>query len=104
MQFVETPIFTADVAELLSDDEYSELQKFMMQNPEYGDVIRSTGGLRKIRWSVGKRGKSGGVRVIYFYVDDAAQFRMLLIYKKGTKDDLTANEKKVLREIKERWK
>jgi hypothetical protein len=66
-------------------------------------VIQDTGGLRKIRWKVAGRGKSGGVRVIYFHVNAAAQFRMLLIYRKGVKDDLNAKEKAALRSIKARW-
>jgi hypothetical protein len=101
--FVETPIFTAGVLELLTDEQYAELQYFMLRNPEFGDVIQNTGGLRKIRWKVAGRGKSGGVRVIYFHVNAAAQFRMLLIYRKGVKDDLNAKEKAALRSIKARW-
>lgn len=69
MQFVETPIFTAAVLELLGDEEYREFQNFLMEKPDAGDVIRETGGLRKVRWSAGGKGKRGGVRVIYFYVD-----------------------------------
>jgi len=102
--FVETPIFTAQVTDLLTDDEYSKLQQFMMENPDFGDVIQGTGGLRKIRWAAGRKGKSGGVRAIYFYVDTASQFRMVLIYQKGIKDDLTPKEKATLKAIKERWK
>ena len=76
----------------------------MVETPEHGDLIEGTGGLRKIRWKAGGKGKSGGVRIIYFYVDEAAQFRMLLIYKKGIKDDLTPKEKALLKGIKQRWK
>ena len=75
----------------------------MVENPKAGDVIRDTDGLRKVRWSIQGRGKRGGVRVIYFHVDELAQVRLLLIYRKGIKDDLTAREKAVLRDIKARW-
>lgn len=92
--FVETPIFTLDVRDLLSDDEYSDLQQFLIADPDAGDVIQGTGGLRKVRWSAAGKGKRSGVRVIYYYADAAYQFRMILIYKKGIKDDLTAAEKK----------
>lgn len=51
MIFIETPIFTEDVMELLSDDEYTEFQKYLVDNPLAGDVIQQTGGLRKVRWS-----------------------------------------------------
>lgn len=103
MIFIETPIFTEDVKELLSDDEYAELQKYLVDNPLAGDVIQQTGGLRKVRWSSQGKGKRGGVRVIYYYVTPASQIRFLLIYKKGVQDDLTVDQKKTLRQLNERW-
>ena len=103
MIFIESPVFTAQVVELLGDDEYAAFQAHMVENPKAGDVIRDTDGLRKVRWSIQGRGKRGGVRGIYFHVDELAQVRLLLIYRKGIKDDLTAREKAVLRDIKARW-
>jgi mRNA-degrading endonuclease RelE of RelBE toxin-antitoxin system len=103
MVFIETPIFTEDVLVLLSDDEYREFQQYLADNPLSGDPIQKTGGLRKIRWSSGGKGKRGGVRIIYYYVTAASQIRLLLIYKKGVKDDLTEKEKKILRQINEGW-
>ena len=103
MIFIESPVFTAQVVELLGDDEYAAFQAHMVENPKVGDVIRGTDGSRKVRWSIQGRGKRGGVRVIYFHVDELAQVRLLLIYRKGIKDDLTAREKAVLRDIKARW-
>lgn len=103
MIFVETPIFTALVLELLSDDEYSEFQQFLIADPQVGDVIKGTGGLRKVRWAAGGKGKRGGVRVIYYVVDEAGQVRLLLIYKKGIQDDLTAAQRKQLKAIKDGW-
>lgn len=67
------------------------------------DVIQQTGGLRKVRWSAQGKGKRGGVRVIYYYVTSASQIRLLLIYKKGIQDDLTQDQKKLLRQLNERW-
>ena len=103
MIFIETPVFSAGLLELLSDDEYSAFQGYLMANPDAGDVIQGTGGLRKVRWSAGGKGKSGGVRVIYFHVDELEQVRLVLIYRKGIKDDLTEREKSILRGIKDRW-
>jgi hypothetical protein len=60
-------------------------------------VIQETGRLRNVRWAIKCKGKSGGVRVIYFFVTAAAQIRLIAIYKKGVKDDLNAGEKKVLK-------
>ena len=104
MIFIETAFFTEDVLGLLSDDEYHQLQLRLAANPDAGDLIKDTGGLRKIRWASGGRGKRGGVRVIYYDASSEDRIRMLLIYKKGIKDDLTAKEKAVLRGINERWK
>jgi len=103
MVFIETPVFTRQVRELLSDEAYSAFQWYMALNPEAGDVIPGTGGLRKVRWSVAGGGKRGGVRVIYFYVAAQAEVRLLLIYRKGVKDDLTAAEKRILRRLNEDW-
>ncbi len=62
--FIETPIFTADVKSILSDDDYRELQTYLSDNPDAGDVIKDAGGLRKIRWKAKGKGKRGGARVI----------------------------------------
>ena len=103
MVFIETPVFTRQVQELLSDEAYSAFQWYMALNPRAGDVIQGTGGLRKVRWSVAGGGKRAGVRVIYFHVAAQAQVRLLLIYRKGVKDDLTAAEKRTLRRLNQDW-
>lgn len=106
MLFIETEIFTRAVAALLSDDDYQRLQRlqwFLALRPDYGDIIPDTGGLRKARWLAGGRGKRSGVRIIYFYRAAADEIRLLLIYRKGIKDDLSPHEKSVLRMLNERW-
>lgn len=103
MVLVESSVFTELVSELLDDDEYAAFQTWLVANPRAGSVIQGTGGLRKVRWSAVCTGKRGGVRVIYYYLDELAQLRLLLIYRKGIKDDLSASEKTVLRDIKARW-
>ncbi len=103
MIFIETDFFTEDVQKLLNDDEYGRLQIFLTLNPLNGDVIPETGGLRKIRWVAEGTGKRGGVRVIYYYRASESEIRLLLIYKKGIKDDLTAQEKAMLRMLNARW-
>jgi hypothetical protein len=103
MVFIESPVFTKQVQELLTDDAYRDFQQYLATNPEAGDVIQDTGGLRKVRWSVPGGGKRGGVRVVYFHVSAQAHCRMLLIYRKGVKDDLSAAEKKVLRKLNKDW-
>ena len=103
MVFIETPVFTRQVRELLSDEAYAGFQWHLALNPRAGEVILGTGGLRKVRWSVPGSGKRGGVRVIDFHVAADAQVRLLLIYRKGVKDDLTAAEKRTLRRLNHDW-
>jgi len=103
MIFIETPIFTEDVLNLLTDEEYAEFQEYLAKNPLAGDVIQQTGGLRKVRWAAGGKGKRGGVRVIYYHITADCQIRLLLIYKKGIQDSLSAEQKKILRQMNEGW-
>lgn len=103
MIFIETPVFTSDLHDHLSDDEYNSLQTYLAEHPTAGALIEDTGGLRKIRWAAHGKGKSGGVRVIYYHVTAAHQIRMLLIYRKGILDTLTDKQKAVLRKINQGW-
>lgn len=96
MEFIETPIFTRLVLELLTDDEYRELQISLMERPDQGDLIKGSGGIRKIRAAAKGKGKSGGVRVIYYWITARGQIYMLLAYPKNKKDDLNAEELAVL--------
>ena len=99
MEFIETPTFTRLLAALLTDDEYAGLQNVLVDNPERGDIIKGGGGIRKLRHALPGRGKSGGVRVIYYWLRDDGQIYMLLIYPKSKKDDLTDRETALLREF-----
>src|SRR5688572_24527089 len=101
MVFIETPVFTADVKTLLPDESYAELQVELAARPTAGDLIPGTGGLRKIRWKLPGQGKRGGARVIYYWRASQSQIFLLAIYGKGTKDDLTAAEKKLMRRLVE---
>jgi hypothetical protein len=99
MEFIETPTFARLLAALLTDDEYSGLQNVLVENPERGDLIKGGGGIRKLRYPLPGRGKSGGVRVIYYWLRGDQQIYMLLIYPKSKKDDLSNRETAVLREF-----
>lgn len=99
MEFIETPTFTRGITQLLSDDEYAKLQIALMQNPALGDVIRGGGGIRKLRYALSGRGKRGGVRMIYYWLNETHQIYMLLAYAKSVKDTLNAQELSVLREF-----
>jgi len=105
MRFVETSIFTRQVKELLADEEYRGLQLALLLRPEQGAVIPNSGGLRKIRWGAKSEGKRGGIRAIYYWHPDDAAFYMLFAYPKSMKDDLTAQQLRVLRQVvKEEFK
>jgi len=103
MIIIETPIFTRLIKELMSDDEYRALQEALIQQPGLGSVIKSSGGLRKVRWSLEGSGKSGGVRVIYYWVVDKEHIRMVYTYSKGKQENLTQAQLKALRQVVERW-
>ncbi len=92
----ETSIFQKRAAALLSEDEYGELIAFLAGNPEVGDEIVGTGGVRKVRFAASGKGKSGGVRVIYYYYAESIPLYALMIYGKNEKADLSAAERKVV--------
>jgi hypothetical protein len=96
--FIETKLFTRLVQQYLSDDEYQALQKLLMEQPDAGDVIPGTGGVRKLRWRAPGQGKRGGYRVVYFARVERGVIWMLTMYPKNVKDDIPAH---VLRKIRE---
>ena len=99
MEFIETPTFSRLLSALLSDDEYRELQNVLVDDPERGDVIKGGGGIRKLRHAMQGRGKSGGVRVIYYWVKDDHLIYLLVVYPKSKKDNLTDKETAILRDF-----
>ena len=99
LEFIETPTFSRKCRELLSEDEYRLFQEYLTHYPDAGALIVGTGGCRKIRWGQQGRGKSAGVRVIYYYFCSDGQIFMLLVYPKSEKDSLTENEKSILKSI-----
>ena len=99
MEFIETPTFTRMVTALLSEQEYQALQDDLVENPAKGVLIKGGGGIRKIRHGMKGRGKSGGVRVIYYWVKDGHLIYMLVAYPKSMKDDLSERETAILGEL-----
>jgi mRNA-degrading endonuclease RelE of RelBE toxin-antitoxin system len=98
LTFVETKLFTRLIAEYLADDEYIALQQALLVNPEAGDLIRGSGGVRKLRWQAAGRGKRGGIRVIYYLRSQQGQIWLLTVYAKNVADTIPAH---VLKKIKE---
>ena len=99
--FVELPAFSRYREDYLDDERFRELQKSMLKNPEAGDVIEGTGGLRKLRHGDPRRGKGkrGGLRVIYYWWDGARQFWLFTLYDKDEMDNLSSDEKKALKRM-----
>jgi len=79
MLFIETPIFTKLVTDLIPDNEYRKIQLALVLRPEAGKIIPGSGGLRKIRWRSSGTGKRGGLRLIYFWDVNEDRIYMLLI-------------------------
>ena len=99
MEFIETPTFTRTITVLLSDDSYAQMQMALVENPALGDLIRGGGGIRKLRYAVQGRGKSAGVRVVYYWLKDEFQIYLLLAYPKSAKDTLTDKEVALLYDL-----
>jgi mRNA-degrading endonuclease RelE of RelBE toxin-antitoxin system len=96
MVFIEASAFTKHIYDYLSEDEYLGLQNFLFQYPQAGKVVPGSGGVRKVRWAVAGKGKSGGVRVIYFFKRQKDEIWLLTIYSKNEVENIPAN---VLRQI-----
>ena len=101
MIFVETKAFSRQVITLLSDDDYRGLQEHLTANPDAGAMIKGAGGIRKLRWAAEGQGKSGGVRVIYYWAMAKDRILLLFMYPKSERDDLSPKERKILRRIVE---
>jgi hypothetical protein len=99
--FVELPPFERHRAEYFDDDAFRRLQSLLMLNPEAGDSIPGTGGLRKLRFADERRGKGkrGGLRIIYYWWDAGSQFWLFTVYDKDEMADLTPAQRKALKEM-----
>ncbi len=90
-------IFSKRAKKLFTETEIEDLSRFIAENPKKGSVIPGTGGLRKLRWSLRDRGKRGGSRVIYYYHVQEYMILLLSVYAKNQKEDLSKEEKRVLK-------
>ncbi len=97
--FVYHLLFDRAALRLMDDDDFAALEDELRADPRAGDVIPGTNGARKVRVAVQGRGKSGGARAIYIFVEVAGTFHMLLCYPKNVQDNLTADQKRALRTV-----
>lgn len=98
LHFIETPIFERLIDELLTVDEYQKFQAHLLSDPDAGAIITHTGGCRKIRWAL-PAGKSGGIRVIYYYVARDGEIHLLYVYSKSDQGNLTDKQKAVMKQL-----
>ena len=99
MTVVETAEFLRSSAAFWTEPDRDALVNFLATNPEAGDVIAGTGGVRKIRWAVEGRGKRGGARVIYFYYSASLPLFLLSAYAKNQKANLSQAERNEMRRL-----
>ena len=102
-QFVEAPAFARFRDDYLDDDGFAELQRYLANNPEAGDMVPGAGGIRKLRWKDPRRGKGrrGGLRIIYYCFLSEREIWLLTLYDKDEAADLTKAEREQLRQALE---
>ena len=100
MMFIETTIFTKLLPKYLTDDEYRALQWYLLVYPDTGDLVRGSGGIRKVRWAPEGKGKRGGIRVMYYWKKSDKEIWLLTLYSKSEKATIPGHIlKKIAEEI-----
>jgi mRNA-degrading endonuclease RelE of RelBE toxin-antitoxin system len=98
MVFIETSTFTKPIGRYLTDDEYLGLQGFLLKYPDAGKIVRGSGGARKLRWAISGKGKSSGIRIIYYWRKQDDEVWLLTVYGKSERETIPAH---ILRKIAE---
>lgn len=93
---VELPEYLRQASRLLDEAEQKDIVDYLAEHPKAGDILQGTGGIRKLRWSRGSRGKSGGVRVVYYYHDERIPLYVLTVFGKGEQANLSKAERNEL--------
>ena len=99
MEFIETSGFSKIRENYFDDSQFNMLQLYLMDRPDAGNIIKGSGGIRKLRWGRQGQGKRGGVRVIYYWITKDRQILFLTAYAKSEANDLSQNAIKAMREI-----
>ena len=102
MKFKTTSIFDKRISKLLTKDEYVQMRQALTDNPNLGAIMRGTGGVRKMRWAIGHRGKSGGVRLIYYWHNpdiENDEIYLLFAFLKNEQENLTGKQKLELKKL-----
>ncbi len=102
MVSIETPVFTKRINSILPDEDYRRFQSELILDPGKGKIIKGSGGLRKIRYKTPGKGKSAGVRIIYYWIVNKKTILMLFAYSKNEQTDLTPAQLEVLKTLAEK--
>lgn len=95
----ELPSYVRLAEKLMSAEERQGLISHLAEHPKAGSVMQGTGGIRKLRWRYGSQGKSGGIRIIYYYHDELMPLYLLTLFTKGEKTNLTKAERNELAKL-----
>ncbi|VBB44552.1 putative transcriptional regulator [uncultured Desulfatiglans sp.] len=98
MIFIETTTFTKLLPKYLPDDEYRLFQWYLILSPEVGDLVRGSGGVRKVRWAPEGKGKRDGIRIMYYWKKSDEEIWLLTLYSKSEKASIPGH---ILRKIAE---
>lgn len=101
---IEFPPFLSQVGKCIKPEERDKLIDFLARNPEAGEEITGTGGIRKLRWGGKGKGKRGGLRIIYYFYNETAPVFLLTAYGKGEQEDLTKEQKARMIDLTSRLK
>jgi hypothetical protein len=96
---VEIPHYSRKADKLLSEVEKNEIISYLAFHPKAGEILTGTGGIRKIRWKREGKGKSGGVRVIYYFHDENIPIFLLSLFSKGEMSNLSKAERNNLSKL-----
>ena len=99
MEFIESTEFSSIRENYFDDSQFHMLQLYLMDRPDAGDIIKGSGGVRKLRWGLQGSGKRSGVRVIYYWITKNQQILFLAAYAKNEASDLSRDAIKTMREI-----
>jgi len=97
LEIIELPTFSKIVDKYWTDQEFLIFETFLVCHPEAGQIIKGSGGVRKIRWGYGRKGKRGGVRIIYYLANNPDRIYLMAIYSKGEAENIKPD---VLKKLK----
>lgn len=95
----EVPEYIRRAEKLLSAEERRDVIDYLASHPKAGDLVEGTGGVRKLRWGRGGQGKSGGVRVIYYFHSEAMPLYLLTLFAKNERANISKAERNDLADL-----